>query len=193
MTFRLLETERFRVGVRRWRLWWRFKLRILRWRAGRTLRIWVRPDGGLPANKLALRTGRLAGRIYLWGGKTRERLRIARARTPDRIEPTRTTLALWRRQGALLVALFVLIVLGLSTLAVLSLISFREVGLLSALPHQIAAGLRGEITQELVRAQRTGAGRSVERYSRGVLAADLQIFSDLITRLKEDDEPLDVA
>jgi hypothetical protein len=81
----------------------------------------------------------------------------------------------------------------LSTAAVLSLISYRQVGLLGYLPQSIARSLRQEMIRELQRVTRKKACRSVENYSRQVIASDLQIFSDLITRLKQDNELVDVA
>ncbi len=263
---------------------------------------------------MALRLGRLFGRTYLFFVKLRERMRIARARVPDRVEPARTTGVLLKLQRPLLVGLFLLIVVGfgldalvrsvgpdvaravgvehwlretfsrpgaetlrnllaaaaggtatilglvvsisliawqttadryrsssivgfllrermgaavvrllalglayslwvlalmeifghrpyvsaalaltLSTAAVLSLISYRQAGLLGYLPQNIARSLRQEIARELIRAQRKGAGSSVEDYSRRVIASDLQIFNDLITRLKQDGESADIA
>jgi len=87
----------------------------------------------------------------------------------------------------------VLIALVLSTAAVLSLISYRQLALLGYLPRSIARSLRHEIAQEMRRAQRRNAGRSVESYSRQVVEADLQIFRDLLVRLRADDEFLDLA
>ena len=81
----------------------------------------------------------------------------------------------------------------LSTLAVLSLIGYRQLGLLGYLPARIATSLREEITGELKRAQGSHASAAVEDYSRRVVEADLQIFRDLLTRLRQDDEALDVA
>lgn len=83
--------------------------------------------------------------------------------------------------------------LVLSTLAVLSLIGYRQLGLLGYLPARIATSLRDEITGELKRAQSFRASPAVADYSRRVVEADLQIFRDLLTRLREDDEALDVA
>jgi hypothetical protein len=80
----------------------------------------------------------------------------------------------------------------LSTAAVLSLISYRQLGLLGYLPRNIARSLRQEIVREVLRAQRKSAGRSVENYSRQVVEADLQIFRDLVVRLRDDNESLDV-
>ena len=75
----------------------------------------------------------------------------------------------------------------------LSLISYRHLALLGYLPRNIARSLRQEIAQEMRRAQRRNAGRSVENYSRQVVEADLQIFHDLLVRLRADDEFLDLA
>jgi hypothetical protein len=83
--------------------------------------------------------------------------------------------------------------LVLSTAAVLSLISYRHLGLLGYLPRNIARSLRQEIVREVLRAQRKSAGRSVENYSRQVVEADLQIFRDLVVRLRNDSEFLDVG
>jgi hypothetical protein len=83
--------------------------------------------------------------------------------------------------------------LVLSTAAVLSLISYRQLGLLGYLPRNIGRSLRQEITREVLRAQRKGAGRSVEHYSRRVVEADIQIFRDLVVRLRDDSEFLDVS
>jgi hypothetical protein len=44
----------------------------------------------------------------------RERLRIARARVPDRVEPTRNTVALVRLQRGLIVYLVILVAAGLA-------------------------------------------------------------------------------
>jgi hypothetical protein len=83
--------------------------------------------------------------------------------------------------------------LVLSTAAVLSLISYRQLGLLGYLPRNIARSLGQEIVREVLRAQRKNAGRSVENYSRQVVQADLQIFHDLVVRLRTDNEFLDVS
>jgi hypothetical protein len=81
----------------------------------------------------------------------------------------------------------------LSIVAVLSLLSYRQLGLLGSLPQSIARGLREEMTREVSRAQRDAAGRSVENYSRQVVAADLQIFEDLLKRLATESDVLDIA
>ena len=81
----------------------------------------------------------------------------------------------------------------LSTVAVLSLLSYRQLGLLGSLPRSIARGLKEEMIREFSRAKREHAGRSVENYSRQVVAADLQIFEDLLRRLIADGDLLDVA
>jgi hypothetical protein len=81
----------------------------------------------------------------------------------------------------------------LSIVAVLSLLSYRQLGLLGSLPQSLARGLREEMIREFARAQRDGAGRSVENYSRQVVAADLQIFEDLMKRLATDSDVLDIA
>jgi Predicted membrane protein (DUF2254) len=85
------------------------------------------------------------------------------------------------------------IALVLSTAAVLSLVSYRNTGLLGYVPAGIAGSLRLEIIRELHRARRDGAGRSVEDYSRRVVAGDLQIFEDLLQRLGRDGDPVDAA
>lgn len=85
------------------------------------------------------------------------------------------------------------VALVLCTVAVISLINYREAGLLGYLPRNIADGLRREIGQELRRAQRPGAGRSVENHSRRVVAADLQIFQDLLSRLMDSEDVDDVV
>jgi hypothetical protein len=81
----------------------------------------------------------------------------------------------------------------LSTLAVLSLLSYRQLGLLGSLPRSIARGLNEEMVREFARAQRDHAGRSVENYSRQVVDADLRIFDDLLKRLIDDGDSLDIA
>lgn len=86
-----------------------------------------------------------------------------------------------------------LLALVLSTAAVLSLISYRQLGLLGYLPRNIARSLRGEIVREVLRAQRKSAGQSIENYGRQVVEADLQIYRDLVVRLRDDSEFLDVA
>jgi hypothetical protein len=83
--------------------------------------------------------------------------------------------------------------LAISTAAVLSLISYRQAGLLGYLPDNIALSLRREMVSELARARRPGAGRSVEDYSRRVVSGDLRIFEDLIGRLLRDGDAADVA
>jgi hypothetical protein len=83
--------------------------------------------------------------------------------------------------------------LAISTAAVLSLIGYRHTALLGYLPRSIAARLGEEITTEVQRAQRPGAGRSVERHSRYVVASDFQILDDLITSLSSDGDPRDLA
>ena len=310
-------TERplVRVAVRRWRLWWRFQVRAAAWRIRRLFPRGAAGDfGGVPQSGLGLRVGRVAGRVYLFVMKIRERGRISRARLPDRVEPVRTTAALVGMQRTLFLGLAVLIAAGLlldealrhawgpvaghlgfdpwvrshfskpstetlrnllgaaaagtatilglvlsislivwqatadryrsstivafllrerlgaavvrllalgfayslwvlallevfnfrpyasavlalvlSTAAVLSLISYRRLALLGYLPGNIARSLRREIAQEMRRAQRRGAGRSVENYSRQVVEADLQIFRDLLVRLRDDDEILDLV
>jgi Predicted membrane protein (DUF2254) len=302
-----------RVALRRWRLWWRYQLRALQWRI--LVRHLPRPSlGDLPRNPVVLLIGRLAGRGYLAVARTRERVRIARARVPDRVEPARTSFALINLQRSFFLGLAILIVAGLgvdelihvgwgptlgrleighwlrshltkpssetlrnllaaaaagtatilglvisislitwqatadryrsssivafllrerlgaavvrllalgfayslwvlallevlgfppyasaalalllSTAAVLSLISYRQLGLLGYLPRNIASSLRQEVVREVLRAQRKGAGRSVENYSRQVVEADLQIFRDLLVRLRGDNEFLDVS
>lgn len=83
--------------------------------------------------------------------------------------------------------------LMISTAAVLSLITYRQAGLLGYLPHNIAMSLRSEIIREVLRARRAGAGRSVEDYSRRVVAGDLQIFDEMLARLLESGDSEDVA
>jgi hypothetical protein len=83
--------------------------------------------------------------------------------------------------------------LSLSTVAVLSLITYRHLALLGYLPRSIARSLGQEIVREVQRAQRENAGRSVENYSRQVVEADLQIFRDLAVRLRNDGELLDLS
>jgi hypothetical protein len=312
----LAERPAVRVAARRWRLWWRFQARAAAWRIRR--RFPSRGFGDVPQNKLVMWAGRVAGRVYLFAMKMRERGRISRARLPDRIEPARTTAALVGMQRTLFLGLAVLIAAGLlldeafrhawgpvagrlgfdhwvrshfskpstetsrnllggaaagtatilglvlsislivwqatadryrsstivafllrerlgtavvrllalafayslwvlallelfgfrpywlgdasalvalvlSTAAVLSLISYRHLALLGYLPRSIARSLRQEIAQEMRRAQRRNAGRSVENYSRRLDEADLQIFRDLLVRLRADDELLDLA
>jgi hypothetical protein len=82
---------------------------------------------------------------------------------------------------------------GLSTAAVLSLISYRESALLGYLPVSIAQSLKAEMIAELDRARRRGAGRSVQNRTRIILAADLQIFKDLLGRLLAEGDPVDLA
>jgi Predicted membrane protein (DUF2254) len=85
------------------------------------------------------------------------------------------------------------IALCLTTAAVLSLISYRELGLLGYLPQSIGRRLAEDIVREVIRAHGKHAGRSVEKYSRRLVEADLQIFEDLLRRLADDNEVLDVA
>ncbi len=85
------------------------------------------------------------------------------------------------------------IALLLTTGAVLSLISYREIGLLGYLPERIGQRLGEEIVREIFRAQREHAGPSVENHSRLIVEADLQIFEDLLKRLRNDGEVLDIA
>lgn len=61
---------------------------------------------------LQLRAARYAGRWYLRLDRQRERLRIAKARVPDRIAPLRSTTELLRLQRPLFAGLVVLILLG---------------------------------------------------------------------------------
>ena len=82
---------------------------------------------------------------------------------------------------------------GLCTAAVLSLISYRESALIGYLPVSIAHSLKEEIIAELDRARRRGAGRSVENRTRIIIAADLQIFADLIARLLAEGDPVDLT
>jgi predicted membrane protein DUF2254 len=82
--------------------------------------------------------------------------------------------------------------LVMSTGAVLSLIGYRQAGLLGYLPRSIAGRLAEEITNELDRAQRPGAGRSVEYHSRQVVAADFQILEDLTSHLIRDGDRRDL-
>lgn len=83
--------------------------------------------------------------------------------------------------------------LAISTAAVLSLLSYRQAGLLGYLPVNIARSLRLEISRELRRARRPNAGRSVEDYARRVVREDLQIIGDLLRRLRDEEEPADLA
>ncbi|MDO8186468.1 DUF2254 family protein [Conexibacter sp. JD483] len=83
--------------------------------------------------------------------------------------------------------------LSICTVAVLSLITYRQAGLLGYLPHNIAISLRSEIIGEIFRARRPNAGRSVEDYSRRVIAGDLQIFDEMLGRLLESGDSEDVA
>jgi hypothetical protein len=105
--------RRVRMALRRWRLWWRFQLRILP-RRGPLRRGWLLhdPNEDAPLRRQQLAAGRLLGRSYLTLLGIRERGRIERARAPDRVGPLRTTLELFKRQLALLGALVVLILLG---------------------------------------------------------------------------------
>ena len=109
-----LASRRIRLAARHWRLWWRYQLRVLRWRRPfRWLRWPTTHHGDLPENAVVLKIGRFTGRAYLSGVTMRERLRIARARIPDRVEPTRNTVALVKLQRGLIVYLIVLVVAGL--------------------------------------------------------------------------------
>ena len=81
----------------------------------------------------------------------------------------------------------------LSTVAVLSLIEYRERALLGYQPRSIATSLCGEIAGQQAMAARRGAGRSVADFGRRVVADDLRILDDLIGRLLEDDDAADVA
>jgi hypothetical protein len=81
----------------------------------------------------------------------------------------------------------------LSTAAVVSLIGYRESALLGYLPVGIASSLKDEIIAELDRAGRSSSGRSVQNRTRIILAADLQIFADLLDRLLDEGDPLDLA
>jgi hypothetical protein len=98
------------------------------------------------------------------------------------------TLELFSHPPYLSAALALLI----STAAVISLITYRQTGLLGYLPRHIALGLHIEMTREMLRASRRGAGRSVEDNSRLVVSSDLQIFEDLLQRV-EGGDPADVA
>ncbi len=77
--------------------------------------------------------------------------------------------------------------------AVLSLISYREVGLLGYLPTRIAGSLRRDAIREIKRAARKNAGRSVEAGARRLVAGDAVIFDDLIQRLLREESTLDLA
>jgi hypothetical protein len=83
--------------------------------------------------------------------------------------------------------------LAISTAAVLSLLSYRQAGLLGYLPSNIARSLRLEIFRELRRVRRPNAGRSVEDYGRRVVVEDLRIIGDLLGRLRNEEEAADVA
>lgn len=110
---------RVRLAIRRWRLWWRFQLRALRWRGPlRRLRLLRQPGEDVALAGAQLAIGRLLGAIYLQALMLVERTRIARARIPDRTEPARTTVALLRFQRTLVGALTALILMGLGLDAV---------------------------------------------------------------------------
>ncbi len=79
------------------------------------------------------------------------------------------------------------------TAAILSLISYREVGLLGYLPSRIANSLRRDAIREIKRAMRKNAGRSVEAGSRHLVAGDVVIFEDLIRRLLREESAPDLA
>jgi hypothetical protein len=72
------------------------------------------PRENAPFRSLQLRTGRFFGRWYLRFGRIRERLRIQRARIPDRVEPVKASVALVRLQGPLLMMLAGLILVGIA-------------------------------------------------------------------------------
>jgi hypothetical protein len=86
-----------------------------------------------------------------------------------------------------------MLALAISTAAILSLLSYRQAGLLGYLPSNIARSLRQEIVRELRRVRRPNAGRSVEDYGRRVTLEDLRIFDDLLGRLRDEEESSDVA
>jgi Predicted membrane protein (DUF2254) len=85
------------------------------------------------------------------------------------------------------------IALLICTAAILSLISYREVGLLGYLPARIANSLRRDAIREIKRAARKHAGRSVEAGSRRLVAGDVVIFEDLIRRLLREESTPDLA
>jgi len=86
-----------------------------------------------------------------------------------------------------------LIALLLSTIAVLSLIGYRELGLLGYLPGNIARRLSADVIREQRRASAPWAGESVADRSRRVVAADLQIFDDLVAHLLDEGDADDAA
>jgi len=104
---------RARMALRRWRLWWRFQLRVLPRRGPlRRARLLRKPDEDAPFRGQQLAVGRLLGRGYLGLISAREKARIERARVPERVRPLRTVLELLGRQRALLAGLLGLIVIG---------------------------------------------------------------------------------
>ncbi|HTU79192.1 MAG TPA: DUF2254 family protein [Solirubrobacteraceae bacterium] len=105
-----------RAWWRRWRLWWRYRLRAFRYSPRiRRLRLIRAPEDTSPIGAgPQLRVGRLLGRGYLGALKFGEHVRIQRARLPERVEPGRVVAVLVRRQRGLLVTLVLLVVLGMA-------------------------------------------------------------------------------
>jgi hypothetical protein len=85
------------------------------------------------------------------------------------------------------------IALVLTTVAIVSLLSYREDGLVGYLPARIADRLVTEIGVNLGRAQQEGAGRSVENHARRIAASDLQIYEDLLHHLSAHGDSDDIA
>lgn len=108
-----LDVNRVRLRLRRGRLWWRYQVRAIPLREPlRRARLLTNPDQNVRWRNAQLKSGRALGRAYLSILRHVEQGRIARARLPERIEPTRTTLALLRLQLPLLGALLILIAFG---------------------------------------------------------------------------------
>lgn len=134
---------RARMALRRWRLWWRFQLRVLPRRGPlHRARLLRKPDEDAPFRGQQLAVGRLLGRGYLGLISAREKARIERARVPERVRPLRTVLELLGRQRALLAGLLGLIVMGAGLDVLL-----RELG-----PHVVhALGVEGWLRSTFTR------------------------------------------
>ena len=104
---------RTRLWVRRWRLWWRTRLRSsLAWASGR-MRPIRGPDDSQPwAAKLQLRVSRFLGRSYLRTEELKERHRVRRSTIPDRLAEPKLWGALVGAQKGILNALIYLVLLS---------------------------------------------------------------------------------
>lgn len=83
--------------------------------------------------------------------------------------------------------------LGLSTVGVLALISYRTRALLGYLPPSIAQALVTEMVGQVDRAARAGSGPSVERHAQRICDEDLQTFGDLLRKLIQEQDAHSVA